>query len=323
METSLHPACRTVCGVLVALACLVAPAQAQNFPVKPLRMLVGFAAGGSIDATGRYYAQRVSAPLGQTVVVENRPGAAAQLAVQQLIAAAPDGYNILLMTAGTTIASAKAQPPFDVRHDIRPVAGLVAGPLAFYVNPALPVRTLGEFIAYAKARPGQLNYASSGMGSLQNLIFELLSQRVGMQLVHVPFKGSGDSVTAVIGNQIHIGMDTLSITRGQADGGKLRLLALTTARSFDGVPGMTEAGISAFDFPSWSGIGAPARTPKNVVDALNAAFNAVSNDAESKAHFAKLSQYTLSGPPEDFGRVLANETEVWSKLIQSLNMKFE
>ncbi len=323
METSLHPACRTVCGVLVALACLVAPAQAQNFPVKPLRMLVGFAAGGSIDATGRYYAQRVSAPLGQTVVIENRPGAAAQLAVQQLIAAAPDGYNILLMTAGTTIASAKAQPPFDVRRDIRPVAGLVVGPLAFYVNPALPVRTLGEFIAYAKARPGQLNYASSGMGSLQNLIFELLSQRVGMQLVHVPFKGSGDSVTAVIGNQIHIGMDTLSITRGQADGGKLRLLALTTARSFDGVPGMTEAGISAFDFPSWSGIGAPARTPKNVVDALNAAFNAVSNDAESKAHFAKLSQYTLSGPPEDFGRVLANETEVWSKLIQSLNMKFE
>ncbi len=323
METSLHPACRTVCGVLVALACLVAPALAQNFPVKPLRMLVGFAAGGSIDATGRYYAQRVSAPLGQTVVIENRPGAAAQLAVQQLIAAAPDGYNILLMTAGTTIASAKAQPPFDVRRDIRPVAGLVVGPLAFYVNPALPVRTLGEFIAYAKARPGQLNYASSGMGSLQNLIFELLSQRVGMQLVHVPFKGSGDSVTAVIGNQIHIGMDTLSITRGQADGGKLRLLALTTARSFDGVPGMSEAGISAFDFPSWSGIGAPARTPKNVVDALNAAFNAVSNDAESKAHFAKLSQYTLSGPPEDFGRVLANETEVWSKLIQSLNMKFE
>ncbi len=308
---------------LTAALALATAASAQTYPAKPVRMLIGFAAGGNVDLTGRYYAERVSKRLGQTVLVENRPGAAAQIAMRQLIDAAPDGYTIMLMTAGTTIASARVNPPFDVRRDVRPVAGVVAGPLAFYVHPSLPVKNLAEWITYAKARPGQLNYTSTGIGSLQNLIFEFFNQRTGIKVEQVPFKGSNESLAAVVAGQVQIGMDTLAIIRGQADAGKVRLIALTTARSFQGVPGTVEAGLSGFDFPSWSGIGAPIATPRNVVEVLNGAFNAVGNDAESTVHFAKQNQYTIPGTPEDYGRLLANETETWSKLIRSLNMQFE
>jgi len=308
---------------LTAALALATAASAQTYPAKPVRMLIGFAAGGNVDLTGRYYAERVSKRLGQTVLVENRPGAAAQIAMRQLIDATPDGYTIMLMTAGTTIASARVNPPFDVRRDVRPVAGVVAGPLVIYVHPSLPVKNLAEWIAYAKARPGQLNYTSAGIGSLQNLIFEFFNQRTGIKVEQVPFKGANEAVMAVVAGQVQIGMDTLAPIRGQVEAGKVRLIALTSARSFQGVPGMVEAGLTGIDFTSWSGIGAPVATPRNVVEVLNGAFNAVGNDAESVAHFAKQNQFAISGTPEDYGRLLANETETWSKLIRSLNMQFE
>ena len=306
----------------VALAFATAT-PAQTYPAKPIRLLVGFAAGASVDLTGRYYAERVGKRLAQTVLVENRPGAAAQIAMRQLVDAAPDGYTIMVMSAGTSIASARINPPFDVRRDMRPVAALVAGPLVFYVHPSLPVKNLAEWIAYAKARPGQLNYTSAGIGSLQNLIFEFFNQRTGIKVEQVPFKGANESVMAVVAGQVQIGMDTLAPIRGQAEAGKVRLIALTSARSFQGVPGTVEAGLAGFDFTSWSGIGAPVATPRNLVDALNSAFNAVSNDPESVAHFAKQNQYPISGTPEDYGRLLASETEIWSKLIRALNIQFD
>ena len=311
-------------ALLVLLASLtgIGTANAQGFPSKPVRIVIGFAAGGSLDINARQVAQRVSAQIGQPMLVENRPGAAGQIAMQYVSAAAPDGYTLILLSAGTTIASARPNPPFDVRRDVIPVAGMAAGPLAIYVNAASASKTLQQFIRSAAARPGALNYASTGVGSLQNLLFEFLKQRSGVDIVHVPYKGSPESTTGVIGGQVDVGMDTLVAVKPHMDSGKVRVLALTSASGAGGLPGMSDSGVSGFDFVSWSIFAAPPKTSSGTITYLNNAFNAVYRDPEVKAYFAQNGQTVLDGEPERFSRLLAQEVEQWSRVIQTARIQF-
>lgn len=286
-------------------------------------MIIGFAAGGNIDASGRLLAQKLAPRLGQPVVVENKVGASGQVAVQYLMVQPPDGYNVMLMSAGTTIASGRSNPPFDVRRDVTPVGTTAVGPLVMYVNPDLPVKSMAELLKYAKANPGKLNYTSPGVGSLQNMLVELLKQRASIDMVHVPFKSAGESTTAVVAGRAQVGMDSLPTLKPQIDAGRLRPLVVTTAKGQGGVPGMAEAGIADYDFVSWTGIGAPPRTPRNIIDVLNRGFNDTYKDAEIQAFYEKNGQDVLAGTPEQFGQLLNKEVEVWSRLIKSANIQFE
>ena len=306
------------------LAALVAGgAWAQSFPSKPVTMLIGFAAGGNIDNSGRYLAQKLASRLGQPVIVENRAGASGQLAVQQLMVSPPDGHTIMFMSAGTTITSARRNAPFDVRRDITPISATAAGPLALYVNPGQPIHTVADLLRLARANPGKLNYTSPGVGSLQNLLFELLKQRTGIDMVHIPFKSAGESTAAVVAGRVEVGMDSMLLLKPQVEGGRLRFIAVTSAKASSGIPGRAESGVPDFDFLSWTGFGAPPRTAKSPVDTLNAAMSEAYREPDVKAYFSRIGQDMMGGSPEQFAQLLSREVDTWSKLIRSANIEFE
>ena len=319
---SRRPLAVLIAGGLFA-ALIAADAAAQQFPSKPITMLIGFGAGGNIDNSGRYLAQKFSARLGQPMIVENRPGASGQLAVQQLMASPPDGHTIMFMSAGTTITSARRNAPFDVRKDVTPISATAAGPLAIYVNVSQPIRSVADVIKLAKANPGKLNYTSPGVGSLQNMLFELLKQQTGIDMVHIPFKSASESTAAILSGRVEVGMDSMLLLKPQVDSGRLRFVAVTSAAASSGVPGMAESGVADYDFLSWTGFGAPPRTPRGPVDTLNAAMSETYREAEVKAYFARIGQDMMGGSPEQFAQLLNREVETWSKLIRSANIEFE
>ena len=322
--TFVYTAMRVASALCAAMAFQPAHVLAQAYPAKPVKMVIGFAAGGSIDSSGRFLAQRLTTHFGQSFVVENKPGASAQLAMQGLIASPPDGYTIMLMSAGTTISSAKpVNAPFDVRRDIAPVIQVTLQPLALYVTASLPVKTMPELIAYAKANPGKLNYTSVGVGSIQNLLFEVFKQSAGVNMIHIPFKGSGESAMAVMAGRVEVGMDSLGPVLPHAESGKVRILALTSAKGGQGIPGMDTSGVAGFDYPTWTGIGAPLRTPRPVIDTLNAAFNTLFKNPEVRAYYEKVGQTNPGGTPEQFARLLNHEVETWIKVVKSANIQLD
>ena len=311
---------------LAALAIAFASAAADEYPSHPIRLLVGFSAGGGLDISCRHWAQRLSARIGQPVIVENRPGASGELAVKQAMMSKPDGYTLVCLSGSNTISSSKPNPPFDIRNDVTPVIQMTRFTFALYVNPLLPVKTVAELIAYAKARPGALNYGSVGTGSTTHLAFEVLKLNTGMDIVHVPFKGTAQTAAAVMAGDIQVGLDAIAAVKSQFDAGRLRPLAVVSAKRTPPMPslvGMEEAGVAGVDINSFSGVAAPTKTPHPVVDLLNRHLNAILEEPETRAMFVAQGYEPAGGSPEDFHRVLAAEVTTWSRVIRGADIKFE
>lgn len=330
MDAAVESAClyqrfraAVLAGMLFAVSGI---AFAADYPSRPLRFVVGFAAGGGADISCRYWGQKLTAMTGQPVIVENRPGAAGELAVKAVMSSPPDGYTLLCTTASAGILSAKQNPPFDLRTDLAPVIQMTRFTFVFYVRPSLPVKSMAELIAYAKARPGKLNYGSVGIGSTPHLAMELFKLATGIDVVHIPFKGTAQTVVALLGGEIEIGLDAATALKSQFASGKLRPLAVISARRAPALPdvmGMQESGVSNVDVISWTGLTAPAKTPREIIDMLNRHFNAILLEPEVRKVFLGQGQETGGGTPEDMGRMIAKEVSDWGRVIRAANIVFD
>jgi tripartite-type tricarboxylate transporter receptor subunit TctC len=297
---------------------------AQSYPAKPVRWIVGFAPAGGNDIIARLMGQWLTERLGQSFVIENRPGAATNLAAEAAINAAPDGYTLFLANVSNAInATFYAKLNFDFIRDITPVAAIMRMPNVMLVNPSVPVKTVPEFIAYAKANPGKINMASAGIGSGGHLAGELFKMMTGVNLVHVPFRGNGPALTALLGGQVEVQFATLASSVEFIRTGKLRALGITTAKRSEALPDLPaiDDSVKGYEESSWYGIAAPKGAPANVVQILNKEINAALVDPNMKARIANLGGIEMPGTPDDFGKLIVDETEKWAKVIRAANIK--
>jgi len=294
-------------------------ATAQAYPTRPVRLIIGYPPGGSADMTARLISQWLSERLGQPFVIENRPGAGTNLATEAAVRAIPDGYTLFLVAPANAInATLYDKLNFNFLRDIAPVAGLIRFPNVVVVNPSVPVKTIPEFIAYAKAHPGRLNMASSGNGSTIHMSGELFKMMTGVDLVHVPYRGGAPALTDLLGGQVQVMFDNLPTSAEYVKSGKLRGLAVTsTARSevLPDLPTVNEF-VPGYEASAWYGLAVPKETPVEIIDKLNKAVNAILADSAAKARFAELGASLLPGSPADFGKFVAEETEKWSKVVK-------
>jgi tripartite-type tricarboxylate transporter receptor subunit TctC len=301
-------------------------ARAQTYPSRPVRLIVGFAPGGGNDIVARIMGQWLSERTGQQFFIENRPGAGTNIATEVVINALPDGYTLLL--AGLPNAYNVAlydKLKFNFIRDIVPVAGVVRGPLVMAVHPSVPAQTVLEFIAYAKANPGKVNMASSGTGGGGHLAGELFKMMAGVNLVHVPYRGNGPALTALLGAQVEVLFPTLASSIEHIRTGKLRGLAVTGAMRSQALPDLPTVGefVPGYEVSAWYGVGAPKGTPTEVVDKINKEIDAGLADPRMKARFADLGDVPMAMTPAAFGKLIADETEKWGKVVKFAGIKLE
>jgi len=299
-------------------------ARAQTYPARPVRIVVGFAAGGTQDILSRLIGQWLSERLSQPFIIENRPGAGGNIGVEAVVRAAPDGYTLLMVASPNAInATLYEKLNFDFIRDIAPVASIIRVPNIIEVNPSVPVRTVPEFIAYAKANPGKVNMASSGTGSSVHVSGELFKIMTGVNMIHVPYRGSSPALTDLIGGQVQVMFDNMPSSIEFIRTGKLRPLAVTTATRSEALPEIPTVAdfVPGFEASAWFGIGAPRNTPTEVVEKLNKEINAGLADPKLRARLADLGGSVLAGSPADLGRLIAEETEKWGKVIRAANIK--
>jgi tripartite-type tricarboxylate transporter receptor subunit TctC len=299
-------------------------AHAQAYPSRPVRILVGFAPAGAVDITARLLAQSLSEQLGQPFTVENRPGAGTNLATEAAVRAAPDGYTLVMVSPPAAInATLYEKLNFNVIRDIAPIASAIKMPFVLVVNPALPAKTVPELITLAKAKPGKITMASSGNGSGLHLSGELFKMMAGVDLVHVPYRGEALAMTDLIAGQVQVMFGTTAVCNEQIKAGKIRALALTTAMdgSID-IPVMSEF-LPGYEASFWTGVGAPRATPPDVIEKLNRQINLALGDPKIVARFADLGGSVLAGSPADFGKLIADETEKWGKVIRAAHIRPE
>jgi tripartite-type tricarboxylate transporter receptor subunit TctC len=299
-------------------------AWAQTYPTRPVRLVVGFPPGGGTDIVARLIGQWLSERLGQQLVIENRPGAGSNIATEGVVRAAADGYTLLLVSAAHAInATLYDRLNYNFLRDIAPVAGVIRVPNLMEVNPSLPPKSVPEFIAYAKANPGKVNYASGGNGTAQHLAGELFKIMTGVDMVHVPYRGDAPALTDLIGGQVQVMFGNMPSSIEHIRAGKLRPLAVTTAARSEALPDLPPVGdfVPGYEASTWQGLGAPGNTPAEIVGKLNKEINAALSDPKIKAKLADLGGTVLSGPPADFGRLIADETEKWGKVIRAANIK--
>jgi tripartite-type tricarboxylate transporter receptor subunit TctC len=303
-------------------------AGAQTYPTKPIRIVVPFPPGGATDILARDVAQKLSESFGQQVIVDNRPGAGGNIGSELVARSAPDGYTLEMGTVGTHAinASLYSKMPYDHVKDFVPVI-LVAGvPNVLVVNPAVPANSVAELIAYAKANPGKLNFASSGAGTSIHLSGELFKVMAGVQMTHIPYKGSAPALQDLLGGQVQLMFDNLPPSLPQIKAGKLRALAvtsLTRAPALPDVPTVAEAGLPGFEASSWFGILAPAGTPPAIVAKLNAEIAKWLATPEAKEKLSKQGANAAGGSPEDFARHIAAETTKWAKVVKDSGAKVD
>jgi len=318
-------------AVLVAAAAIAvhpAAAQVPAYPAKPIRIVVPFPAGGATDILARAAAQRLTEAWGQSVVVDNRPGAGGNIGAELVAKSAPDGYTLLMGTVGTHAinASLYAKMPYDHVKDFAPVI-LVAGvPNVLVVNPAVPANSVQELIAYAKANPGKLNFASSGSGTSIHLSGELFKVMAGVQMTHVPYKGSAPALQDLIGGQVQLMFDNLPPSLPQIKAGKLRALGVTSAArapALPDTPTIAESGLPGFEASSWFGLLAPAGTPPAVIARLNGEVAAWLGTPEAKEKLLALGANAAGGTPEDFAKHIAAETAKWAKVVRESGAKVD
>ena len=289
-------------------------------------MLVGYAAGGPADIVARLTAQWLSDRLGQQVVVENRVGAASNIAAEAAVRSPPDGYTLLYVTISNAVnATLYDKLSFDLMRDLVPIASITRSPGVLAVNPAFPAQTVPEFIAYAKANPGKINMASAGPGSAPHLYTELFKMMTGVDLVQVHYRGSGPALPDLISGQVDAMFDPIASSISHIRAGTVRPLAVTTATRLEVLPDVPTVGdfVPGYEASGWYGIAAPKNTPAEIVARLNSEVNAALADPRVKASFADVGTAVLPGSPADFGKLLADDTEKWGKVIRAANIKVE
>jgi tripartite-type tricarboxylate transporter receptor subunit TctC len=302
-------------------------ARAQAYPARPVRIIVGQAAGSGSDTAARLIGQFLSERLGQQFVIENRPGAAGNIATEAVVRSPPDGYTLLLLNSSNTInATLYDRLNFDFIRDIAPISGLATFSFVMEVNPSVPTRTLPEFIAYAKANPGKINMASAGSGSTSHVTGELFKMMAGVEMVHVPYRGSTPALTDLLGGQVQVMFDATPSSLPHIRAGKLRPLAVTTARRLEVLPDVPTVGdfVFGYEATSWLGFGAPKNTPATVVDLLSKEINLAIAQSAIKARLLDLGGLVLPpSAPAEFGKFLVSDTEKWARVIRTANIKPE
>jgi tripartite-type tricarboxylate transporter receptor subunit TctC len=299
-------------------------ARAQTYPTRPVRIVVGFPAGGTSDIVARVLGQWLSERVGQQFVIENRPGAGSNLAAEAVVRAAPDGYTLLLIAGANTInATLFDKLNFDFLRDIAPVASVFETPLVVEVNPSVPVRTIPEFITYTKSNPGKLNFATPGVGTPPHVAGELFKMMTGMDMLHVPYRGTGPMLTDLIGGQVQVAFDPLPASIEHIRAGKLRALAVTTASRSEALPGIPSASeyVSGYVASNWYGFAAPKKTSSDIIDKLNTEINAALADPKIKGRLAELGGTPFASSPADFTKFVADDTAKWAKVIRAANIK--
>ena len=307
-----------------ALPAVSRTAWSQNYPSQPVRIIVGFAAGGPNDIVARLMGQWLSERLGQPFVIENRVGAGSNLATQAVVRAPADGYMLLLAGSPNAInATLYTKLNFDFITDIAPVASILRGALIMVVNPSVPAKTLADFIAYAKDNPGKLSYASGGVGGISHLTPELFKKMAGINMVHVPYRGIAPALTDLLGGQVQVLFVNPALSLPYITTEKLRALAITSAKRSAALPDIPTVAefVPGYEASSIYGLGAPKKTPAEVVDKLNSEINAALADPNIKARLADLDGTALPGSPAQFGTLIAEETEKWGKVIRAANIK--
>ena len=301
-------------------ACVHIPsAVAQDYPTRPVRWVVGYPAGGATDILARLIGQRLSERLGQQFVIENKPGAGNNVGTEAVVNADPDGYTVLLVNPANGInASLYAKLSFNFIRDIAPVAGIARVPNVMIVPNDFPAKTVAEFVTYAKANPGKVNMASSGNGTSIHLSGELFKAMTGVEMQHVPYRGSAPAVTDMIGGRVQVMFDNMPSCIGHIKAGTLRALAVTTSERSVELPDVPTVGdtVKGYEASAWFGMGAPAKTPKPVIDKLNKEINAILAEPEIKKRLAELGGVPLTGAPEDFGKIIVSETDKWEKVVK-------
>jgi tripartite-type tricarboxylate transporter receptor subunit TctC len=314
-----------VAGV-AALPAVSRIAWAQAYPARPVRIVVGLTAGSASDIVARLVGQWLSERLGQPFVIENRPGAGTNIAAEAVVRSTPDGYTLLLVASPNAInASLYDKLSFNFIRDIAPVAAISREPNVVVVSPSVPTKTVPEFIAYAKANSGRINMASAGNGSTSHLAGELFNRMTDVNLVHVPYRGGGPALTDLLAGQVQVFFPPMVVPIGQVRAGKLRALAVTTATRSEALPDIPTVGefVPGYEASVWFGLGAPTGTPVEIIDKLNQETNAALADPKIKARMAESGGNALAGSPAEFGKLIADETEKWAKVIRAANIKAE
>jgi tripartite-type tricarboxylate transporter receptor subunit TctC len=301
-------------------------ARAQAYPSRPVRIVVPFTPGGASDITARLMGQWLSERLGQQFVIDNRPGGGTNIGTEAVVRAPADGYT-LLMVGGYNAINATLYDKLNHNfiRDIAPVAGIIVVPNVMVVNPSVPAATVPEFIAYAKSKPGKTTMASAGTGTPSHVTGELFKMMAGVNLVHVPYRGGGPALTDLLSGQVQVMFATMPSSIEYIRAGKLRALAVATATRSEALPDVSTVGefVPGYEASSWSGLGAPRATPPEIVDKLNKEVNAALDDPKMKARLADLGGVALPGSPADFGKLIADETEKWAKVIKFSGAKPE
>ena len=313
-------------GTLIAAPALPRLASALDYPTRPTKIIAGFAAGGGVDITARLIGQWLADHLGQPFVVENRTGAGGNIGTETVVNAAPDGYTLLLATVPNAVnASLYEKLSFNFVRDIAPVAGVIRVPMVVLVHPSVPAQTLAEFIAYAKANPGKVNMASAGSGSAPHMAGELFKMMAGVDMVHVPYRGQGPALSDLLGGQVQILFAAAPGTAEYVKTGKLRALAVTTAARMPDLPEVPTVAdtVAGYEASQWYGFAAPKNTPAEIVDKLNKEINVAIADPGLKAKLAAIGGDPMPGSAVDFGRLIADETEKWGKVVRTGGLKPE
>jgi tripartite-type tricarboxylate transporter receptor subunit TctC len=309
-----------------ALPAVARIAWAQTYPSRPARIVVGLAPGGANDIIARLMGQWLSERLGQPFIIENRPGAATNIATEAVVRAPADGCTLLLVSGAHTVnATLYDKLSFNFIRDIAPVAGIVRLPNLMLVNPSVPAKTVPEFIAYAKANPGKINMASPGIGTQPHLAGELFNIMAGLNLVHVPYRGGAPALTDLISGQVQVMFLSPAASIEYIRSGRLRALAVTAETRWEGLPDLPTVVefVPGYESSNWFGVGAPKATPAEIVDQLNKEINAALADPKMKARLADLGGTVLPGSPADFGKLIADEIEKWAKVIKFTGIKPE
>ena len=313
-------------AVVAAATAVPQLASALDYPTRPVRIIAGFAAGGGVDVTARLIGQWLTDRLGQSFVIENRPGAGGNIGTEAVVNAAPDGYTLLLATVPNAVnASLYEKLSFNFIRDIVPVAGIIRVPMVILLNPSVPAATVAEFISYAKANPDKVNMASAGNGSAPHMAGELFKMMAGVNLVHVPYRGQGPALTDLLGGQVQVLFAATPGTTEYITTGKLRALAVTSASRAEMLPELKTVGdfVPGYEASQWYGIGVPRNTPVEIVDKLNKEINAAIADPAMKARFAAIGGEPLGGSPAEFGKLISEETEKWGRVVRAAGIKPE
>lgn len=313
-------------ATLAALAAAAPDANAQAYPVKPIKLVVPFAPGGGSDFIGRFIAQRLSGPLKQQVIVENKPGAGGLLGIEYGVTQPSDGYTLMLIASSYTVNPSIYKLKFDPLTDITPIIQLSSGPLLIVATPSLAAKNVAELIALAKARPGRLNYASSGQGSVIHMATELFQSMAGVKMNHVPYKGTGPALTDTISGTTDVFFSSTATALPQVQGGKLKALGVTTAKRLPALPAVgtvAEAGVTGYDVILWHGLIGPRNLPKAVVDTINREALAILKSGDTAKQLEADGVAPAGGTPQEFLQTIRTEIELWRKVAKEANVKAE